>query len=196
VPPGLARGDVITSWVNPTSLTCDVLAVGVCAYLSTIYLTAEAGSGNVELAEYFRRQGLRSGVLVGGLALAAIAVVQGDAGQLYHGLTHRGLPLVTASIVLGFLSLVLLARRHYIAVRISAALSVAAVLWALGRRTVSAPATRTRHRPGGLRTGNPASHRHHLGYRPDPVRAVTGLAVHPVQTRTHRSRTVATNTNK
>ena len=133
VPPGLARGDIITSWANPTSLTCGVLAVGVCAYLSAIYLTADARrGGHAELAEYFRRQGLLSGILVGALALAAIAVVRSDANQLYHGLTHRGVALVIASIAMGFLSLLLLARRHYVAVRASAALAVSAVIWAWG----------------------------------------------------------------
>lgn len=133
VPTGLARGDIITSWVNPTSLTCGILAVGVCAYLSAVYLTADARrGGHTELAEYFRRQGLLSGILVGALALAAIAVVHSDAHHLYHGLTHDGLPLVAASIVMGFLSLVLLARRHYVAVRASGALAVIAVLWAWG----------------------------------------------------------------
>jgi cytochrome bd ubiquinol oxidase subunit II len=34
--------------------------------------------------------------------------------------------------VMGFLSLLLLARRHYVAVRVSAALAVTAVLWAWG----------------------------------------------------------------
>jgi cytochrome d ubiquinol oxidase subunit II len=133
VPPGLAKGNVVTSWVNATSLICGVLAVGVCAYLSAIYLTADARrGGHLELAEYFRRQGLISGILVGAIALAAIAVVHSDAHQLYHGLTHRGLPLVIASIVMGFLSLLLLAHRDYIAVRITAALAVTTVLWAWG----------------------------------------------------------------
>ena len=33
VPPGNARGNLITSWLNPTSLLGGTLAVGVCAYL-------------------------------------------------------------------------------------------------------------------------------------------------------------------
>jgi cytochrome d ubiquinol oxidase subunit II len=133
VPPGLARGNIITSWANPTSLTCGVLAVGVCAYLAAIYLTAEASRGRQnDLAEYFRRQGLVSGILVGLVALAAIAVVRNDAEQLYDGLTHRGVALIVVSIAMGLMSLLLLARRHYIAVRASAALAVTAVLWGWG----------------------------------------------------------------
>lgn len=104
--------------------------MGVCAYLAAIYLTADASrGGQSDLAEYFRRQGLGSGILVGVLALAAIAVVHSDANQLYDGLTHRGFALVVVSIAMGLLSLLLLARRHYVAVRASAALTVTAVLW-------------------------------------------------------------------
>lgn len=133
VPPGLANGDIITSWVNPTSLACGVLAVGVCAYLSAIFLTADARrGGHVELAEYYRRQGLLSGITVGVVAAAAIAVVHADARQLYHGLLDSGLPLVIVSVVAGLTSLLLLTRREYIAVRVTAALAVAAMLWAWG----------------------------------------------------------------
>ena len=131
VPPGLARGNVLTSWWNPTSIICGVLAVGVCAYLSAIYLTADARrGGHDDLAEDFRRRALASGVIVGGLAIAAIAVVHGDAHPLYRGLTHHGLPLVVLSVVAGVVSLALLTLRRYVAVRVSAALAVAAVLWA------------------------------------------------------------------
>ncbi len=130
VPPGVARGNIITSWANPTSLVCGILAVGVCAYLAAIYLTADARRDRrTELAEYFRRQGLISGLVVGIVVLVAIAVVHSDANQLYQRLTHRGLALIAASIAMGLLSLLLLGRRRYIAVRASAALAVTTLLW-------------------------------------------------------------------
>jgi len=130
VPPGVARGNIITSWTNPTSLICGTLAVGVCAYLAAVYLTADARRGHrPDLAEYFRRQGLLSGLVVGIVAVVAIAVVHSDASQLYQRLTHRSIALIATSIAMGLLSLLLLARRRYIAVRASAALAVAALLW-------------------------------------------------------------------
>ncbi|WP_329260357.1 cytochrome ubiquinol oxidase subunit I [Actinoallomurus sp. NBC_01490] len=133
VPPGIARGNVITSWANPTSTVCGLLGVALCAYLSAIYLTADARrGGHHELAEYFRRNGLVTGVAMGVLSLASLAVVQDDAPDLYHSLTHRGLPLVISSMLMGAVSLALLARRNYASVRVSAALAVAAILWAWG----------------------------------------------------------------
>jgi hypothetical protein len=42
VPSGLARGNLLTSWWNPTSILGGVLAVGTCAYLAAVYLCADA----------------------------------------------------------------------------------------------------------------------------------------------------------
>jgi hypothetical protein len=129
VRPGLAQGNLITSWVNPTSLSCGVLAVSVCAYLSAIYLTAEARRAQqTELAEYFRRCSLLIGVAAGVVALATLAVIHADAASLFRDLTHRGLVLVLISIVAGLVSLALVLARSYLLVRVTAASAVAAVL--------------------------------------------------------------------
>jgi cytochrome d ubiquinol oxidase subunit II len=133
VPPGLARGNVITSWFNPTSVLAGALAVVVCAYLAAVYLTGDARrSGQLELAEEFRRRGLAAGVLAGILAAAGIAVVHSDAPLLYAGLSGRGLPLVIVSGVAGIASIALMAARRFTLVRITAAITVAAVLWGWG----------------------------------------------------------------
>lgn len=51
VPPGLAAGDLVNSWLAPTSLLGGVLAVGVCAYLAAVYLCDDAvRAGLPELA--------------------------------------------------------------------------------------------------------------------------------------------------
>ena len=130
---GLAQGSVITSWVNPMSMSCGVLAIGVCAYLSAVYLTAEARRGGQrEMAEYFRRCSLVSGAVVGAVALASLAVAHADAGRLFGALTHRGLALVLTSVVAGVMSLGLVVARRYVLVRVTAAIAAAAVLWAWG----------------------------------------------------------------
>ncbi|OLE24167.1 MAG: cytochrome D ubiquinol oxidase subunit II [Catenulispora sp. 13_1_20CM_3_70_7] len=131
VPPGLARGDVVGSWVNPTSLLAGVLAVGICAYLAAVYLCADAvRAAQHDLAEAFRRRALGTGLIVGVVALAGIAVLHADAPLLFAGLTGRALPVVAASAVAGLASLWLLTTRRFRLVRITAALAVTAVLWA------------------------------------------------------------------
>ncbi|GII56927.1 cytochrome D ubiquinol oxidase subunit II [Planotetraspora thailandica] len=130
VPPGLAAGDLVTGWVNPTSLLGGVLAVGVCAYLAAAFLCDDAvRAGRAELAEAFRRKALVAAVAVGVVALAGIAVLHLDAPRLFSGLTGRAFPLVVASAVLGVASIALLWLRRYLLVRGAAVLAVAAVMW-------------------------------------------------------------------
>ena len=130
VPLGIAAGDVVGAWLNPTSLLGGVLAVEVCAYLAAVFLTADARRhGETELAEVLRARAMIAGVLAGATALAGIAVLRSDAPRLFAGLTGRGLPLIVATSVFGVVSLGLLVRRHYVAVRGTAAMAVVAVLW-------------------------------------------------------------------
>ncbi|MEV8068881.1 cytochrome d ubiquinol oxidase subunit II [Streptomyces sp. NPDC004684] len=133
VPAGLAEGDVLTSWLNPTSVLGGVLAVLACAHLAAVYLCADAArEGDAELARGFARRAVVTGLASGAVALAGTAVLHADAPELFHGLTHRALPLVLLSAVSGVTGLGLLVTRHYLAARAAAALAVAAILWSWG----------------------------------------------------------------
>jgi cytochrome bd ubiquinol oxidase subunit II len=130
VPPGLAKGHLLESWLNPTSMLGGVLGVGVCAYLAAVYLCDDAArSGVPGLADLFRRRALITAVVVGIVALCGIAVLRWDAPRLFDGLTHRAFPLVIASAVLGLASIALLWWRRHLLVRLTAVLAVAAVMW-------------------------------------------------------------------
>ncbi len=133
VPPGIGAGDTLTSWLNPASVYCGLLAVGSCAYLAGVYLTGDAArEGAADLADAFRRRSLGTGLVVGAVALAGLAVLRRDAPALVHGLTHRGLPAVVASLLAGLASIVLLLQRRYWPARVTAAVTVAALLWGWG----------------------------------------------------------------
>jgi cytochrome bd ubiquinol oxidase subunit II len=130
VPYGLAKGDLVTSWWNPTSALAGVLAIGTTAYLAAVYLTADARrGGHAQLAYAFRRRGLIAAVVTGVVAIGGIFVLRADAPRLYAGLTGRALPLVGLSAAAGLASIALLVARWYILARIVAGLAVAAVLW-------------------------------------------------------------------
>ncbi|GLW98747.1 cytochrome d ubiquinol oxidase subunit II [Microtetraspora sp. NBRC 16547] len=128
VPPGLAAGNLLSSWVNPTSMYGGVLAVGVCAYLAAVYLCDDAVRAGLDPAG-FRRRAIGTGIVVGVVALAGIAVLRLDAPALFAGLTHRALPAVVASAAMGIASLGLLLARAYLLVRVTAILAVTAVMW-------------------------------------------------------------------
>ncbi|MDR7304408.1 cytochrome d ubiquinol oxidase subunit II [Haloactinomyces albus] len=131
VPAGIAEGDLVSSWVNPTSAATGVLAVGVAAYLAAVYLTRDAQrQGDLALAETFRRRALGTGLVVGVLSLIGLLVLRADAPGLYAALTSgRALPLFVLSVVSGVVSLLLLWWRAYLAVRLTAALAVTGLLW-------------------------------------------------------------------
>ncbi|MEU1719932.1 cytochrome d ubiquinol oxidase subunit II [Nonomuraea sp. NPDC005692] len=134
VPPGIAKGDLVGSWVNPTSMAVGALGVGTAAYLAAVYLTRDARRGGQEdLAEEFRRRALGCGAVVGVLAAVSLLVLRADAPALFAELTTgRALPLLALSVLAGLASLVLLWRRAYLAVRLSAALAVTGLLWGWG----------------------------------------------------------------
>ncbi|MFI7635018.1 cytochrome d ubiquinol oxidase subunit II [Nonomuraea sp. NPDC049400] len=134
VPPGIARGDLVGSWLNPTSVTAGALAVGTAAYLACVYLTRDAQrAGDADLVEAFRRRALGSGVAVGVLSAAGLLVLRADTPDLFTELTSgRALPLLLLSMIAGLASLVLMWGRAYVAVRLTAALAVTGLLWGWG----------------------------------------------------------------
>ncbi|MBB3083853.1 cytochrome d ubiquinol oxidase subunit II [Geodermatophilus sabuli] len=136
VPPGIAAGDVVTSWVNPTSVLGGVLAVLVCAYLAAVFLCADARrEGTDDLAGQFRLRGLATAAVTGAVGIAGLFVLRADARQLFDGLTGRALPVVALSVVAGVAALGLLAARRYVPARAASALAVTAILvgWAVAQ---------------------------------------------------------------
>ena len=131
VPPGVGRGNALASWWNPVSVMTGVLAVVVCAYLAAVYLTADARrSGDPALVAQFRIRALIAGAIAGIVSALGLLLLHNDAPALAHGLAHRALPLVIVSGVAGLVSLALLYLGRFLTARITAALAVAAVLWA------------------------------------------------------------------
>ena len=127
---GNARGDALTSWLNPTSVLGGTLAVVSCAYLAAVYLCRDAErAGDVALTEGFRTRALVMGGVVAVIAAAGIAVLRTDAPRLFDGLTGRGLPLVVASAVGGVASAGLLWTRRFALARVAAAAAITAVIW-------------------------------------------------------------------
>jgi cytochrome d ubiquinol oxidase subunit II len=136
VPPGIAAGDVVTSWVNPTSVLGGVLAVLVCAYLAAVFLCGDARrEGAEDLADHFRTRALVTAALTGLAGIVGLFVLRSDAPLLFDGLTGRAAPVVALSVVAGVGALVLLATRRYAPARIASALAVSAILagWAVAQ---------------------------------------------------------------
>jgi cytochrome d ubiquinol oxidase subunit II len=138
VPVGNAAGNMVTSWVNPTSLMVGAIAVAAAAHLATVYLAADASrAGHDELVRAFRARALWSGIAAGALAIAGLVVVHGDAPRLFDGLTGgAGLVAVVVSGLSGIITLVLVWYGRYEPARGAGALAVAAVIagWAAAQQ--------------------------------------------------------------
>jgi cytochrome d ubiquinol oxidase subunit II len=138
VPVGNARGDLVTSWLNPTSIALGCISVATAAYLAAVYLAADAVRlGRPELELAFRKRALVMAVVAGAVALAGLAVVHNDARHIWNGLTSgAGLAAVILSALAGGATVVFVLGRRYGPARVTAATAVAAIIagWGLAQR--------------------------------------------------------------
>ena len=137
---GNPGGSLVTSWLNPTSVTVGVLAVASGAYLSAVYLCGDATrDANAALAERFRVRALAAGLAAGAVAIAGLVVLHSDADRIFRRLTQgAALPALVVSVIAGVATLALVWLRRYEPARYTAALAVAATIagWAVAQNPV------------------------------------------------------------
>lgn len=123
-------GQALLGWISPLAIFNGFFTVGMCAYVSAVYLVREAHVRQDEdLIRLWRRRALTTGIAVGGLAMAGLVLVIVDAPDLWQGFERRGWPFIFGSAAAGFISLAALFRRWYNAAVIGASGAVAAVVW-------------------------------------------------------------------
>jgi cytochrome d ubiquinol oxidase subunit II len=128
-----AGGDLLSSWLNPTSALVGLMAVAVCAYVAAVFLVADARRlDQADLAALFLRRARGAAIVTGGLAVAGILVLAVDAPILARELTGRGWPLVVAGLALGGAALVAIGQRAPFGTRPLAVGAVVAVIWGWG----------------------------------------------------------------
>jgi cytochrome d ubiquinol oxidase subunit II len=138
VPVGNAQGDLLTSWVNPTSFAVGAVAVATGVYLAAVYLAGDAArAGRDDLANAFRTRALAAGGVTGAVALAALLVVSLDAETLRRGLfSWPAILAVLGSAAAGLATIEFVRRARFEAARYGASAAVAAIVvgWALAQR--------------------------------------------------------------
>lgn len=131
--PAEGKGDLITSWLNPTGVVGGLVAGGTCAFLAGAFLVADAArAGRTDLADTLRLRTLGVGVVTGLVVFAGLFALRSDAPTLYEGLSGRALPLVLLSAVAGLATLVLIFRRRYGVARFTAIGAVSTVVLGWG----------------------------------------------------------------
>jgi cytochrome d ubiquinol oxidase subunit II len=134
--PATGRGDLWSSWLNPTSVLGGLIAVGTCAFLAGVFLTADADRSHLtSLADTLRRRTLLVGVVTGAVVFAALVPIREDAPTLADGLAGRAAALIVISGLAGAATLVCLFTRRYRAARVTAVVAVASVItgWGVGQ---------------------------------------------------------------
>ena len=138
VPVGNAEGDLVTSWVNPTSFVIGTIAVATGVYLAAVYLAGDAArAGLDDLTAAFRTRALAAGAVTGAAALAGLLVISLDAERLRDGLFGwPAIVAIAASAVAGLATLELVRRARFEPARYLASAAVAAIVvgWALAQR--------------------------------------------------------------
>jgi len=112
------------------------MAVLVCAYLSAVFLCADAErEGAEDIVDAFRIRALGTAAVTGVAGLIGLFVLRSDAPLLWNGLTGRAAPVVGISIVAGVAAVVCLVLRRFVAARLASALAVTAILvgWAVSQ---------------------------------------------------------------
>jgi cytochrome d ubiquinol oxidase subunit II len=134
---GNPGGSLVSSWLNPTSITIGILAVASAAYMAAVFLSGDAERrGQRELLERLRLRALAAGVAAGAVALAGLVVLRFDANRLFTRLTQgAGLPALALSLLAGMGTLALIWRRRYEPARYTAGLAVASTIagWAFAQ---------------------------------------------------------------
>jgi cytochrome bd ubiquinol oxidase subunit II len=143
VPVGNAEGDLVTSWLNPTSLLIGTVAVASAAYLAAVFLAADARrQENEPMAVAFRQRALASGLVAGAIALGGLLVLRHDANHLFDGLTEgAGLAALLGSVVAGITTLALVAGSRFELARFTAAIAVASIIagWGIAQSPTFLP---------------------------------------------------------
>jgi cytochrome bd ubiquinol oxidase subunit II len=138
VPAGPGHGDLVTSWLNPSSIAIGVLAVAVAAYLAAVYLAADAvRHGDRELEDAFRVRALVMAGVAGAAAVIDLFVLRDDARRIWDGLTSgAGLVAVVISALAGVGTVALVLLRRYSLARLTAAAAVVAVIagWGIAQQ--------------------------------------------------------------
>ena len=130
VPPGNAAGDQWTSWLNATSVAVGLLAVALGAFLSAVYLVAEARRrGMPKLQTYFRMRAIVAGLVGLALGAAALTALFFNQRQMFDRVVGRSWPLIALGVLALAATFLLGARGVVRGLRVAAAVGVAALVW-------------------------------------------------------------------
>jgi cytochrome bd ubiquinol oxidase subunit II len=117
-------------WTGLFAGVVGLLAVALCAHLAASFMTNRLKhTGQLGLAERFRRRGLQTGTLVLALSLLALLAAAWKAPALWRHLSTTALPVLAIGLLATVVSLLGFARRRYLLARCATMLAAGAIVW-------------------------------------------------------------------
>lgn len=145
---GKFLGNHLTAWITPLSIFCSFYAVGLCSYISAIFMSREAeNEDDAELTAIWRRRSLIMGVILGIFSGVGLICVAWSAPNLWQGFVSSALPLVAVSAATGFVSMACVWLATYQLAIGSASVTVASVIlgWGVAQYPLIVPPTISVH---------------------------------------------------
>lgn len=130
---GEYEADYLSGWLTPLAVFSGFFMIGMCAFLSAVYLFREADQANdPELKVLWRQRSLSTGIWMGVLSLGGLIMVRLESHSLAAGFMSRGWPLIILSLACGVGSLVEVWRSRCSHAVVAASGAVASVIWGWG----------------------------------------------------------------
>jgi len=127
---GTVTSGLYGPWLRPFSIVCGLIAVAMCGFLTSYYMTVRATGA---LQEDFRNRGLVASLVLGALTTIAIPMAYWDAEPFWDRLLQPApLAVMGVAVAMGLASLVVLWRRWYLLAPPVAAGTAALVIAAWG----------------------------------------------------------------
>lgn len=143
---GHFTGDHLAVWTRPLPVFCAFYAVGLCSYISAIFMCRESETENdPELIKKWRKRALTMGVILGIFSGLGLILVAREAPNLWSGFRSSGLPFVLASSAAGVLSMGLVWKSQFAPAVAAASVTVATVIlgWGVAQYPLLIPPTLT-----------------------------------------------------
>ena len=123
----------VVGWISPMTVFTGFYTVGMCAYLSAVFLTREARViGDEHLTTIWRQRARSTGLWMGLLSFGGLVMVAIEAPLLTEGFRSRGWPLVIVSLVFGIGSLIEVWRLNCTRAVVASVGAVTSVIWGWG----------------------------------------------------------------
>lgn len=122
-----------STWLTPFAIVVGLMAVALCAVLSSVYLSVEAKQAqDKELEDMFRLRAIIAGAVTAVLGALGLYLSTSEDPLLWQGLLGHAIPVVIATMIVGLATAAALFTRRYRIARVLVIIETAGLLGSWG----------------------------------------------------------------